>query len=55
MSDSVIDRISPIFFAWHDSGNAPHFHKEESYGRRVVPVSYTHLDGLASPPELIKF
>lgn len=36
MSDSVIDRISPIFFAWHDSGNAPHFHKEESYGRRVV-------------------
>lgn len=36
MSDSLIDRISPIFFAWHDSGNAPHFHKEESYGRRVV-------------------
>ena len=36
MSDSIIDRISPVFFAWHDSGNVPHLTKEESYGRRVV-------------------
>ena len=36
MNNSGIDRISPVFVAWNDSGKNPHRNSSETYGERVV-------------------
>ena len=36
MEELHIDRLSPVFFAWHDSGENPHLYSSDTYGQRTV-------------------
>ena len=36
MEELHIDRLSPGFFAWHDSGENPHLYSSDTYGQRTV-------------------
>lgn len=36
MEELHIDCLSPVFFAWHDSGDSPHLYSSDTYGQRTV-------------------
>lgn len=36
MEEMCIDRLSPVFGAWHDSGESPHLYSSDTYGQRTV-------------------
>lgn len=36
MEIQKLQRISPVYIAWHDTKTCPHFNNNESYGKRTV-------------------
>ena len=36
MNQLFVDRLSPVFAAWHDSGETPHMYSSDTYGKRIV-------------------